>query len=239
MNRTDRLYAIVEDLRAAAPSPLSAPRLAERFEVSVRTIERDLSALQQAGVPIHAEPGRTGGYVIDPEHTLPPLNLTAAEVAAVAIALASTPTPFPAAGRSALQKMTAVLDTSELGDARNLGQRVRIYVQDRPRPPAVVEHAILQRRVVVLDYVDREGAVSDRPVEPVAVVNVEGRWYIWGWCRLREAPRSFRLDRIKGATMTDEIAPDRGLDPDVIGGLHAPGRRVLADGTATEEHRTS
>ena len=59
VNRTDRLYALVEELRAVAPRPRSARRLAGHFEVSVRTVERDISALQQSGVPIYAEPGRT------------------------------------------------------------------------------------------------------------------------------------------------------------------------------------
>ena len=62
MNRTDRLYALVEEMRAVAPRPRSARWLAGRFEVSVRTVERDISALQQSGVPIYAESGRTGGY---------------------------------------------------------------------------------------------------------------------------------------------------------------------------------
>ena len=101
VNRTDRLYALVEELRAVAPQWRSAKWFAERFEVSSRTIERDLSALQQAGVPIYATPGRRGGYAIDVQHTLPPLNLSAAEVAAVATALAAdTATPFTHAGRT-------------------------------------------------------------------------------------------------------------------------------------------
>jgi hypothetical protein len=61
MNRTDRLYALVEDLRATAPRARGACRLAERFEVSVRTIQRDILALQEAGVPIWATPGPAGG----------------------------------------------------------------------------------------------------------------------------------------------------------------------------------
>jgi predicted DNA-binding transcriptional regulator YafY len=65
VNRTDRLYALVEELRATAPAYRSTTWLAERFEVSTRTIERDLSALQQSGVPIYATAGRRGGYAID------------------------------------------------------------------------------------------------------------------------------------------------------------------------------
>ena len=82
MNRTDRLDALAEELRVSAPGARSAQRLAERFEVAVRTIQRDILALQEAGVPIWATPGPGGGYTIDPGHTLPPLNLTPAESAA-------------------------------------------------------------------------------------------------------------------------------------------------------------
>ena len=87
MNRTDRLYALVEEMRAVAPRPRSARWLAGRFEVSVRTVERDISALQQSGVPIYAEPGRTGGYCLDKARTLPPVNLTPGEAVAMALAL--------------------------------------------------------------------------------------------------------------------------------------------------------
>src|SRR2546430_3857965 len=105
MNRTDRLYALVEELRAVTPQPRSARWLACRFEVSSRTVERDIGALQQAGVPIYAEPGRTGGYVLDKTHSLPPVNVTAGEAVAIAGSLEGLPgTPFEEAARSALRK---------------------------------------------------------------------------------------------------------------------------------------
>src|ERR687891_466534 len=87
MNRVDRLYAVVEELRAAGPRGRNARRLAERFEVSVRTIERDILALQEAGVPISSQVGRRGGYLLDRSMTLPPLNFTPAEAVATAIGL--------------------------------------------------------------------------------------------------------------------------------------------------------
>src|SRR5256714_15566897 len=102
MNRTDRLYALVEELRAVAPRPRSARWLADRFEVSSRTVERDIGALQQAGVPIYAETGRTGGYVLDKAHSLPPVNVTPAEAGGVAVAPGELPGPaVPQAARSA------------------------------------------------------------------------------------------------------------------------------------------
>ncbi|MGY6501089.1 MAG: helix-turn-helix transcriptional regulator [Acidimicrobiales bacterium] len=233
MNRTDRLYAIVEELRGRAPDWMSAASLAERFEVSTRTIERDLSALQQAGVPIYATPGRRGGYAIDTTHTLPPLNLTPGEVAAIATALsANGPTPFDASGRSALRKILAVLRDVDVDGARALAQRIYLYDDKRParpRPPSAVEHAILEARVVTIAYVDRTGVVSDRTVEPLALVGDAPHWYLWGWCRLREAPRAFRIDRIRGAVMHEEAAPDRGLDV----GQYFPivrERSILGDG---------
>jgi predicted DNA-binding transcriptional regulator YafY len=230
MNRTDRLYSLVEELRAVAPDRRSTTWLAQRFEVSRRTIERDLSALQQSGVPIYATPGRHGGYAIDSQHTLPPLNLTAGEVAAVATALAvDGATPFTHAGRSALQKILAVLREVDADGARELGSRIRLFDHRPgvPRPPAVVEHAIVQRRVLELDYVDRTDARTTRVVEPVAVLGLHPNWYLWGWCRLRGAPRSFRLDRVRGAVMSDEIAPDRGLDPADVEIPELIGRGIL------------
>jgi predicted DNA-binding transcriptional regulator YafY len=232
MNRTDRLYALVEELRAVAPGSRSSTWLAERFEVSTRTIERDLSALQQAGVPIYATTGRRGGYAIDVHHTLPPLNLSAAEVAAVATALAQpSATPFTQAGRSALQKILAALHEVDADAARDLASRIRLFDLrvGRPRPPAVVEHAIVQRRVLELDYVDKDGRATSRVVEPVAVLGVHPNWYLWAWCRMREAPRAFRLDRIRGAVMDDEIAPDRGLDAASMAIPELIGRGILGE----------
>jgi predicted DNA-binding transcriptional regulator YafY len=84
MNRTDRLYALVEKLRARAPAMMRASELARYFEVSSRTIERDLLALQEVGVPIWSQPGPGGGYGLNVDATLPPLNLTAAEAVALA-----------------------------------------------------------------------------------------------------------------------------------------------------------
>ncbi|MCP4960361.1 MAG: WYL domain-containing protein [Actinomycetia bacterium] len=233
MNRTDRLYSIVEELRAAAPQWRSASSLAEHFEVSRRTIERDLSALQQAGVPIYATPGRRGGYALDLQHTLPPLNLTAAEVAAVASALAtSTSTPFTHAGRTALQKILAVLREVDAESTRELASRIRLFDDGNDsgrRPLAAVEQAIVEGHVLEIHYTDKTGGFTARTIEPVAVLGVQPFWYVWAYCRLRSAPRAFRLDRIRSATLLDEPVPDRGLDPADIALPTLIGRGILGD----------
>jgi predicted DNA-binding transcriptional regulator YafY len=133
MNRTDRLYALVEELRAVAPQPRSARQLAGRYEVSTRTIERDILALQESGVPVYAETGRRGGYAIDKALTLPPLNFTAAEMVAIAVSLAQAEnTPFAAATRSALRKVLATASAAQTAEARQLMDRVRLIGAARP-----------------------------------------------------------------------------------------------------------
>ena len=134
MNRTDRLYALVEELRAAAPRPRSARQLAGRYEVSTRTIERDILALQESGVPVYAETGRRGGYVVDKALTLPPLNFTAAEMVAIAVSLAGVEeaSPFASAMRSALRKVLAAAPAARTAEAAQLIDRVRLIVTHRP-----------------------------------------------------------------------------------------------------------
>jgi predicted DNA-binding transcriptional regulator YafY len=214
VNRTDRLYAIVEELRACAPGRRSARALADHFEVSVRTIERDVSALQQAGVPIYADTGRGGGYALDKTRTLPPMNFTPAEAVAVGIALSrSGGAPFAKSARTALLKIVAAMSAADGAEARKLAERIHFLVREehgeRASVPAVVEEAVAMRQVVRLTYVDRNGAETERDVEPVAFVSGARDWYLIGWCRLREGPRLFRADRIQRASLLDEIAPAR------------------------------
>jgi predicted DNA-binding transcriptional regulator YafY len=127
VNRTDRLYALVEELRTVSPRPRSASWLAGRFEVSVRTVERDINALQQSGVPIYAEPGRTGGYCLDKAHTLPPVNLTPGEAVAMAVALRRLEgTPFQVTAGSALRKLVAAMQSDAAAEARDLAGRIHL-----------------------------------------------------------------------------------------------------------------
>ncbi|MCT9931168.1 YafY family transcriptional regulator [Planotetraspora sp. A-T 1434] len=232
MNRTDRLYAIVEDLRAIAPRCRSARALAERFEVSSRTIERDIGALQQAGVPIYAEAGRRGGYALEKSMSLPPLNFTPAEAVAVAIALSRTDQqPFEDDARSALRKLVAAMPGQETERARQLATRVQILM-DKPGTPErrytgsigrVIEEALLKGVVLRMRYGDANGSLTTREVEPgMFIGGRSGSWYLVAWCRLRDAVRLFRLDRIAAAELTGEPVPGRPLEdfdsdvPDMI-----------------------
>ena len=214
MNRTDRLYGLVEELRALAPRPRSARWLADRFEVSTRTIERDISALQQSGVPIWAEPGRTGGYCLDKTHTLPPVNFTPHEAVAMAVALQLMEgTPFQSAAGSALRKLVAAMRRDDAATADDLVGR--IHLLDSPQAgsvtPRPVMDALFSGRVLRITYGDREGAPTTREVEPLGYVGTASHWYLLAWCRLRHGIRAFRTDRIIAASATAETPAAREL----------------------------
>jgi predicted DNA-binding transcriptional regulator YafY len=234
MNRTDRLYALVEELRAVAPGRRSARRLAEHYEVSVRTIERDIGALQQAGVPIYADPGRRGGYTLDPAMTLPPLNFTPAEAVAVSVALrGAAGSPFAREAHTALRKIMAAMPARHASAAHELAGRIRFIVApDSGEPagiPRIIENAVAARRVLRLDYVDKLGVPTEREVEPVMFLAGQHGWYLVGWCRLRDGLRAFRLDRILGCHDTGQPAPARP-DEDVM--PNVPGHVVRASALA-------
>ncbi|MCU1583690.1 MAG: type 11 transcriptional regulator [Microbacteriaceae bacterium] len=214
MNRTDRLYAFVEELRAIAPRPRSGRWLADRFDVSVRTIERDVSALQQAGTPIWAEPGRTGGYCLDPLRTLPPVNLTPPEAVAMAVALEGMAgTPFQQSAQTALRKLVAVMHDSDAAVARKLAARVHLLGSGAARPsvPALIADALSAGNVFRISYQDRDGVPTSREIEPLGYVGTPTNWYLIGWCRLRNGVRAFRTDRITSSVMTSEIPEPREL----------------------------
>ncbi|MFI9169070.1 helix-turn-helix transcriptional regulator [Streptomyces lincolnensis] len=224
MNRTARLYALVEELRAAVPRPLTVAALAAHFEVNTRTVQRDLQALLEAGVPVRTTPGRGGGWSIDPAMTLPPIRFTADEASALAVALAAADAsaPYAGAARTAAQKIAA----SMTGPASVAAQELAARIVTLPSPAdstvrTAVERALTTNTVLRLSYIDAAGRESDRVVEPAGLLTADGRWYLIAWCRARRAGRGFRLDRIAAATVTGEQAQPHDLTELLLGSAAA------------------
>jgi predicted DNA-binding transcriptional regulator YafY len=216
VNRTDRLYALREELRRAGPIGRTAERLAGTFEVSVRTIKRDVSTLQQGGFPVWARPGPGGGYVVDDAATLPPINFTDAEISGLAAAVAAhRGQPFDGHARSALVKALSVMDPQARRRATVLKERVWIDHTGTPsdaRTRHVVEQALHLQRVLVVHYRDRQEKRTTRLVDPVLLARSQGHWYLVGHCRTRKAIRWFRLDRVTTAHLTSETASSIPVD---------------------------
>lgn len=225
MNRIDRLYALVEELRAAGPRGSTAGRLAEHFEVSVRTIERDLSALGQAGVPLATKQGRTGGYTLDRSMSLPPLNFTPREAAAIAVALSrSDHVLFKRDARSAMQKIVAAMPERALEEARVTAEKVRLLVQPVPDPDAEIAEtiwrAVRDNQVLRIRYIDVGGIETDRQLEPQHVVVGPNGSYLTAFCHLRGDDRVFRMDRITRAERIPALPRPRRVVADPVVGGH-------------------
>ena len=224
MKRAERQYALVDLLRGAR-RPWSATRLAAELGVSTRTIERDIASLQLAGVPLYAEHGATGGYAILRAYSLPPLNLSAAESLAVLAGLALLDSsPYRGAARRARAKITAVMGEEHRGPVAELLGRMQVI---DPVPPAdgaapleALSGAIAERRVVRLTYRGEAGDGGEagpttvRDVETMGLLRGGDAWLLVGWCRLRDAIRGFRTERITRLELLDEIAPER--DPALL-----------------------
>jgi predicted DNA-binding transcriptional regulator YafY len=217
VNRLDRLFAITTHLQGR--SRVRAEDLARAFEVSKRTIYRDVAALSEAGVPVVAEPGQ--GYGLADGFFLPPLVFTAGEATALVLGarlLASrTAGRTPGDAKRAVAKIASVLPAAARDEVERRIAPVRF---PRPLPPdapfdlddprlATLRRAVLERRVVALRYHGRSrDEVTERLVEPRDLACYDGVWYLSAFCRLRGGGRDFRLDRIETlALLADTFSP--------------------------------
>ncbi|WP_072691174.1 helix-turn-helix transcriptional regulator [Rhodococcus marinonascens] len=221
MDRPARLHALTEELRRAGDRGRTAAQLAAQFEVTTRTIKRDIAVLQSSGAAIWANAGPGGGYGVIGSSTLPPVNFTPAQAVSVALALtACHEAPFAADGRAALGKLLDVMDDESRARVDKLGTRVWIRREiDResaePRIRRVIEEGLERELAVSLRYVDREGARTERLVEPHILAHTGDTWFLVAWCLTRAGARWFRLDRVTDAILTHQSFVPR--DPDLFG----------------------
>ena len=214
MRRADRLFDIIQTLRTAA-RPVTAAALAEGFEVTVRTVYRDIAALQASRVPIEGAPGL--GYVLRRGFDLPPLMFTTEEVDAIAVGvrlLRRLRDPkLQAAAQSVLAKLSVVIPEplqSQLIAAP-------VYVSDGDAPSvtgldlAQLRDAIRDNRKLAITYIDEEGRRSQRTIWPIAIAYYVDATLVGAWCELRRDFRHFRVDRIEGSQLLeDRFPPDNG-----------------------------
>ena len=205
MKRAERLHALSETLRRGGSRGTSAERLARDFGVSVRTVKRDLQALERSGAPVWSRPGPGGGYGLAVGATLPPVSLSPVQAVALMSAVSAAPdAPYADLAAAGVQKILDVLDPRTRARADALAGR--IWVDVPPTASRVVrsalEEAMAEQRVVRIRYTSRAGSATTRDVEPVLFASTNGQWYLVGWCRMRDAMRWFTVARIERASVT-------------------------------------
>lgn len=213
MMQIDRLFQIVYLLLDR--KTMTAKELAAHFEVSGRTILRDIDTLSSAGIPVYTMQGKGGGISLLDGYVLNKAALSGEEQNQILIALQS----LAAAGNtdakgtlSKLEKLFQRTDTDWLQvDFSRWGQGA----QDNRRFE-LLKAAILERRVINFDYVSAYGEESHRTVCPLKLVFKSKAWYLQGYCLVRQDYRTFKINRILHASLTDEHFPAGQYSPPSI-----------------------
>lgn len=211
MNRIDRLNAILIQLQSKRV--VKAQEIADRFEISLRTVYRDIRSLEEAGVPIGAEAGV--GYFLQENYHLPPVMFSNDEASALLfgekLVEKMSDEKIKADFCSALYKIKAVLKPSEKDYLEKLHEHISVYnynnMGNRYQQLWLreIRDALVKRKVLRIRYESKfaEEALC-REVEPIGLCNYSSRWHLLAWCCLRKAYRDFRLDRITHLELTTD-----------------------------------
>jgi predicted DNA-binding transcriptional regulator YafY len=214
VRRADRLFDILQALRAAT-KPMTASVIADRLEVTVRTIYRDIASLQASRIPIEGAPGI--GYVLRRGFDLPPLMFTADEVDAIAVGALLVRRPrdpgLQVAADRVLEKVTAVLPETHRGQV--LAAPFFVSDGDAETPTGVdladLRLAIRETRKLRLTYADQHSRQTERIVWPVAMAYYVDVTLLGAWCELRGDFRHFRVERIVASALLEErFSTDNG-----------------------------
>ncbi len=214
MNRVDRLHAILTVLQSKRV--VRAEDLAARFNISIRTVYRDIRALEEGGIPIGAEAGV--GYFLTEGFHLPPVMFTHQEARALLLAgkLLEKQTDLSTMEHftNALTKVRAVLDAEKKDELEGLEQKILVNPFPSSKPSVgdlrldQVKEALANNYVIKLNYyASGSGEATEREVEPIGICYYYSSWHLIAYCRLRKDYRDFRLDRITGL----KVLPERFL----------------------------
>jgi len=217
---TGRALTVLELLQSR-PS-ITGPELADRLEMDVRTVRRYVTILQDIGIPVEGTIGRHGGYRLRPGFKLPPLMFTEEEATAIALGLLGTAWLeiglSAAAIEGALAKVSRVLpqrarERMNAVAAHMILSPHRLAAQPDAELLINLSEAIQQRRRIALDYRSYHDQITHRTVEPYGIAGWWGRWYLVGYCCLRQGYRLFRLDRMQQVQyLTETFARDEAFD---------------------------
>ena len=222
--RADRLVATLLILQAKGR--VTARQLADELEVSEKTARRDLEALSAAGIPVYSQQGRGGGWQLLGGGRTDLSGLTAGEAQTLFMA-AGASASLTADTSSALRKLVRALPETFRADAEAAASAVVVdptawgandVVAPRPAHLDLLQRAVIERRRIVLGYVDRTQAVSERPVDPLGLVSKGTVWYVIA--DTERGRRTFRVSRVRSVELTDTTF-DRPADFDLAAAWQA------------------
>lgn len=208
MNRIDRLMGMLTVLQSSRH--VTAEKLSSRFGISIRTVYRDIRALDEIGIPVAFENGK--GYFIMEGYFLRPVSLTSEEANSL-VFLASLAERFGDGSvakhaSSALEKIRTVLRSGEKDRATHLADRIKVL---DPNPPSGVftylsemQKAIAASLIVVIDYTDLKKRRTRREIEPIGMVYYTEQWHVIAWCWLRNGYRDFIIKQIDHLQITSK-----------------------------------
>lgn len=205
--RLSRLMAIL--IQFQTKRIVTANELADKFQVSKRTIYRDIKALENAGVPLPTEEGK--GYALIEGYKVPPIMFTESQANALILAeqlvLKNKDASFVQAYSEAIDKIKSILRYTEKDKANLLADRTQYNeVKNQERNSNIlsdIQYALTNHFLVKIKYTNKEEADSERVIEPFALLSTMN-WYLIAWCHLRKEYRFFRLDRIKKLEVQSE-----------------------------------
>jgi predicted DNA-binding transcriptional regulator YafY len=211
MNHIERLNAILIQLQSKRI--VKASEIAERFDISLRTVYRDIRALEASGVPIGSKAGV--GYFLMDNYKLPPVMFSKDEASALLfgekLIEKMSDNRMKADFRSAITKIKAILKPEEKDRLEKLHSHISVlnYYAASDNYNCLylneIQQALVSKQVLELDYQAGYGAPpTQRLVEPIGLCNYHRRWHLFAWCRLRTEYRDFRLDRIKNLKILEE-----------------------------------
>jgi predicted DNA-binding transcriptional regulator YafY len=215
MNRTERLFALMDALRRHR-RPVAAASLADELKVSLRTIYRDVQVLIGLGAPIDGEAGL--GYLLRPGFFLPPLMFSEDELEALVLGIRWVGRQNDPALTQAASNALAKIAAAAPNDLRDAMADTGLWV-GRTGDSAVtvadiklVREAIRREHKLQIGYVAETGAATQRAIWPIAMAFYERRQTVAAWCELRNAFRHFRTDRITAIAPTGQRYPRRRVE---------------------------
>lgn len=221
--KIDRLIGILSVLLQKEKA--TAPELAEKFEVSRRTIGRDIETLCKAGIPISTSQGAGGGISIMDGYRMDRTLLTGKEIQVILAGLRSLDSVSGSHYYGQLmEKIQAGSSEYISGSNSILIDLSSWYKASLSAKIELIQNAIEERKVISFSYYAPKGD-SIRQIEPYFLIFKWSSWYVWGWCRLRQDYRMFKLNRMDQVTQTAETAADRDVPmPDLSAEAVFPGK---------------